>query len=232
MSTSDRDVILDLQSISLIYPGVPPVHALRGCTLRVLAGEYVTIVGPSGSGKSSLLNLVGLLDRPTEGLYVLDGYDTAMLTEGDRTSLRGQRIGFVFQSFHLIDHRTAVENVMLGLLYRRIPRPERRQRAQEILCKVGLAHRLNAMPATLSGGERQRVAIARALVGEPALLLCDEPTGNLDSATTSTVLELIDELHSEGITILLITHDNSVAARGTRTISINDGNLLERKVST
>lgn len=226
----DPRLVLDLQNIGLTYPGVPPVEALLDCTLEVRAGEYVTIVGPSGSGKSSLLNLIGLLDRPTKGRYVLDGFDTSDLSENDRTSMRGQRIGFVFQAFHLIDHRTAVENVMLGLLYQRVPRLERTQRAQAILQKVGLEHRLDAVPATLSGGERQRVAIARALVGQPALLLCDEPTGNLDSATSATVLELIDELHDEGITILLITHDDTVAARGTRTIAIDDGRLRDRRV--
>lgn len=226
-NVQDRRIVLQLDDLGLTYPGLVPVEALRSCNLLVEAGDYVTIVGPSGSGKSSLLNVIGLLDRQTSGQYKLDGQETIDLGENERTSLRGQRIGFVFQSFHLIDHRTATENVMLGLLYRRVPLSARRERAEEILRKVNLGHRLAALPATMSGGERQRVAIARALIGEPALLLCDEPTGNLDSATSETVLELLDRLHNEGITILLITHDASVAGRGTRALTISDGRLSE-----
>lgn len=189
--------------------------------------DYVTIVGPSGSGKSTLLNLLGLLDRPTSGRYVLEGHDTSTLGEDQRTALRGRRLGFVFQSFHLVDHRTATENVMLGLLYRNVPVEERRERAITALKSVNLPHRLSAMPSTMSGGERQRVAIARALIGRPAVLLCDEPTGNLDTQTTESVLRILDDLHEGGITIVVITHDQSVAGRGTRTVQISDGTLTE-----
>lgn len=190
-------------------------------------GDYLTVVGPSGAGKSSLLNIVGLLDRPTTGGYQLEGRDTRSWSETERTSARGSRIGFVFQSFHLIEHRTATENVMLGLLYRRVPKPERARRAVEALHQVGLSHRINALPSTMSGGERQRVAIARALVGRPALLLCDEPTGNLDSTNGEAVLRLLDDLNAEGKTILLITHEQSAADRGNRCVSIHDGTLTE-----
>ena len=219
--------VIDLQGVGRTFPGSPPVHALRPCTLQVVPGDYLAIVGPSGSGKSTLLNLLGLLDRPTSGRYVLEGLDTSTLSEDQRTALRGRRLGFVFQSFHLVDHRTATENVMLGLLYRNLPVGERRQRATAALESVNLGHRLNALPATMSGGERQRVAIARALVGRPAVLLCDEPTGNLDSQTTESVLAILDELHADGITIVVITHEESVAERGTRTVRINDGTLTE-----
>ncbi|MCX5177123.1 ABC transporter ATP-binding protein [Streptomyces virginiae] len=216
---------MELQDVELTYPGPPPVHALHPCALTVRQGEYVTVVGPSGSGKSTFLNVTGLLDRPTSGRYLLDGIDTGDLGDGDLTSLRGRRIGFVFQSFHLLPHRTALENVALAMTYTALPDSARR--ARSALEQVGLAHRVNALPTRLSGGERQRVAIARALVGQPSLLLCDEPTGNLDSATAETVLALIDQLHADGITIVLITHDPQVAARGQRTLSIRDGILTE-----
>ena len=219
--------VIDLNGVERTFPGSPPVRALRPCALRVFPGDYLTIVGPSGSGKSTLLNLLGLLDRPTSGSYLLEGLDTSTLTEDQRTALRGRRLGFVFQSFHLVDHRTATENVMLGLLYRNLPARERRNRARSALEQVGLERRLDALPTTMSGGERQRVAIARALVGHPAVLLCDEPTGNLDSHTTGTILDILDALHAEGITIVAITHEESVARRGTRTIHITDGALAE-----
>ena len=219
--------MIELRGVSRSYPGEPPVHALRPSTLQVHRGDYLTVVGPSGSGKSTLLNLLGLLDRPSEGAYLLDGIDTSELTEDERTALRGTRLGFVFQSFHLIDHRTATENVVLGLLYRDVSPAERRARAVRALESVNLGHRLEARPSTMSGGERQRVAIARALVGGPSVLLCDEPTGNLDSRTTESVLGILDELHQQGITIVVITHEDSVARRGTRTVRISDGVLTE-----
>ena len=208
-------------------PGAPPVRALRPCDFSVRRGEFVTVVGPSGSGKSTFLNVVGLLDAPTEGSYLLDGIDTGALRDAERTALRGQRIGFVFQSFHLLPHRTAAENVALGMTYTGVPRPERARRSHEALVRVGLGHRLHSVPTQMSGGERQRTAIARAVAGRPSLLLCDEPTGNLDSSNAESVLRLLDELHADGMTIVVITHDPLVAAHGTRTVTIHDGVLRE-----
>ncbi|HCT75450.1 MAG TPA: macrolide ABC transporter ATP-binding protein [Micromonosporaceae bacterium] len=219
--------VIELRGAGLTYAGPPQVAALLPCELRVMCGEYVTITGPSGSGKSTLLNILGLLDRPTEGAYLLDGVDTAPLLERARTAIRAHKIGFVFQSFHLLPHRTALENVMLSQLYRGIPSKARRTRARVALERVGLEHRMDTQPTTLSGGERQRVAIARALAGEPSLLLCDEPTGNLDTATADTVLDLIGDLNNDGMTVLMITHDERVAARANRTVSILDGVLTQ-----
>ncbi|MCM2420953.1 ABC transporter ATP-binding protein [Streptomyces sp. RKAG293] len=219
---------MELRQAGLTYPGPPPVAALTACDLTVGAGEFVTVVGPSGSGKSTFLNIVGLLDVPTSGSYLLDGIDTGALKDADRTALRGRRIGFVFQSFHLLPYRSAVENVRLALLYGAVPRAASHERAREALARVGLGHRLDAAPTRLSGGEQQRVAIARALVSRPSLLLCDEPTGNLDTATAGAILGLLDELHADGMTIVVITHDPLVAARGARTVSIRDGVLTER----
>ncbi|AUY52489.1 ABC transporter ATP-binding protein [Streptomyces sp. CB01881] len=218
--------VIELRQAGLTYPGPPEVAALRPCDLTVQRGEYVTIVGPSGAGKSTFLNIVGLLDEPTCGSYLLDGIDTAAASDAERTALRGTRIGFVFQSFHLLAHRTARENVELAMVYQRTPRGARKQRAEQALRRVGLGHRLDALPTRLSGGERQRVAIARALAAEPSLLLCDEPTGNLDSQTAASVLDLLDALHRDGMTIAVITHDPEVARRGQRTITIRDGQVL------
>ncbi|MGW2657426.1 ABC transporter ATP-binding protein [Streptomyces sp. NPDC001478] len=222
--------VIEFRQVGLTYPGPPPVAAFRPCDLRVDAGEFVTVVGPSGSGKSTFLNIAGLLDAPTHGTYLLDGYDTGALKDADRTALRGRRIGFVFQSFHLLPHRSALENVILAMVYNGTPRAERRPRAREALDRVGLGHRTGSLPTRLSGGERQRVAIARALAAGPSLLLCDEPTGNLDTANAATVLALLTELHAEGMTVLLITHDPGIAARGQRTVTIRDGILDERRV--
>ncbi|WAU86147.1 ABC transporter ATP-binding protein [Streptomyces sp. Qhu-G9] len=201
---------------------------MKACELAIGRGEYVTVVGPSGSGKSTFLNIAGLLDGPTEGSYLLDGIDTGTLSDADRTGLRGRRIGFVFQSFHLLPHRSAVENVMLAMVYNAGARRDREQRAREALEQVGLGHRADALPTRLSGGERQRVAIARALVARPSLLLCDEPTGNLDTTTAESILLLLDELHAGGMTLVVITHDPEVAARGQRTVAIRDGVLSEQ----
>jgi putative ABC transport system ATP-binding protein len=220
-------VVADLVAVELTYPGPPPVTAVRGCNLSVRAGEFAAVIGASGSGKSSLLNVMGLLDEPTAGAYVLNGLDVAHLSDTERTAVRARSIGFVFQAFHLIDHRTATENVALGLLYSQVRRRERAARAREALDLVGLSHRADALPSTLSGGERQRVAIARALAGRPALLLCDEPTGNLDSGTTDTVLDLLSELHRDGVTIVVITHDMHVADRAERVLRMRDGVLTE-----
>jgi putative ABC transport system ATP-binding protein len=193
--------------------------------LQIESGDYLAIVGPSGSGKSTLLNVLGLLDRPTSGRYLFAGTDVNSLKERDRTSLRGRRIGFVFQSFHLLPHRNAIENVALAQLYAGVSSSVRREAAEHSLRRVGLGHRLNAMPTTLSGGERQRVAIARALAGSPDLVLCDEPTGNLDSETAHTVLDLLEELNHEGVTLVVITHDPTVAARAHKRVDILDGTL-------
>ncbi|WP_026129600.1 ABC transporter ATP-binding protein [Nocardiopsis prasina] len=223
--------VIDMRGVGRIFPGVVPVHALIDVNLTIGSGEYVTVVGPSGSGKSTFLNLVGLLDTPTSGVYRVDGIDPVELKEKGRSALRGERIGFVFQSFHLIGHRTAQENTELGMLYTGVTRAERAVRARAALERVGLSHREQALAATLSGGERQRVAIARALAVRPSLLLCDEPTGNLDSATAASVLSLLDELHADGITLLVVTHDSAVAGLGNRTVTIRDGRLSERNRS-
>jgi putative ABC transport system ATP-binding protein len=224
--TGEPPVVLRLTDCAKTYPGSPPVQALRPADLTVRAGDYLTVVGPSGSGKSTLLNLLGLLDRPTSGNFTLAGVDVARLSEGERTALRGRRIGFVFQEFHLLPYRTALENVALAQLYVTQRAAHRTRAAADALERVGLGHRLHALPTTLSGGERQRVAIARALVNEPELLLCDEPTGNLDSATAGTVMDLLGRLNAAGVTVVVITHDPAVAARAHRRVTILDGRLL------
>lgn len=201
------------------------VQALNGVTLRVNEGDFIAIVGSSGSGKSTLMNILGCLDRPTSGSYRFLGTDVGSLSEKRRAGLRGRGIGFVFQSFHLLPHRPVIENVMLAEIYRRSSRRDRRLRAKSVLDQVGLSHRLDHLPTTLSGGERQRVAVARALLNRPPLLLCDEPTGNLDSGTTESVLELIAEIHDAGQTVAMITHDDDVAARAERIVRMADGKL-------
>lgn len=217
--------VVEFAGVTRSYAGPPPVLALREADLVIGAGEYVAVTGPSGSGKSTFLNVVGLLDRPDGGVYRLDGIDTATLGERDRTALRGRRIGFVFQSFHLVRHRSAVENVTMAMIYTGVRRSDRPGRALETLERVGLTHRAGAQARHLSGGEAQRVAIARALVNRPSLLLCDEPTGNLDSVNAAAVLDLIDELNAAGLTVLMVTHDQQVAARAHRSVLIKDGVL-------
>ncbi|MFN0147310.1 MAG: ABC transporter ATP-binding protein [Dehalococcoidia bacterium] len=219
------DAVIEFERVSRTFPGPPPVTALSGANLRLSRGDYTAIVGPSGSGKSTLLHLVGLLDTPTEGRYLLEGTDTGSLSDRARAALRGRRIGFVFQAFHLLPHRDLVENVMLAETYNRSPREGRRARAVAMLGRLGLGARTGFRPTQLSGGERQRVAIARALITHPAVLLCDEPTGNLDSTNTGAILELLDELHAEGHTILMITHDHAVSSRAQEVLSITDGVL-------
>ncbi|MFJ9946450.1 ABC transporter ATP-binding protein [Kitasatospora sp. NPDC091207] len=219
--------VITLHGVGRTHPGHPPVVALHPTDLTVHRGQYLAVTGPSGSGKSTLLHLLGLLDTPTTGRYELDGIDTGGLRDRDRSTLRGHRIGFVFQSFHLLAHRTAEENVLLAQVYNRTPRRARRAAALEALRLVGLGHRTGALPGTMSGGERQRVAIARALVNRPSLLLCDEPTGNLDSANAEAVLARFDTLHAQGFTLVVITHDPSVAARAQRQVTIRDGVLRE-----
>jgi putative ABC transport system ATP-binding protein len=219
--------VIRLSAVAYTYRGPPPVRALKPLDLVINRGEHVAVTGPSGSGKSTLLNLVGLLDRPTEGTLEIDGMDVGAAPERDRAAVRAHRIGFVFQSFHLLPHRTAAENVMLAQVYADLPRRRRYSSAVEALREVGLAHRANSLPTALSGGERQRVAIARALVNNPSLLLCDEPTGNLDTATTEELTNLLGGLHEAGATLLVITHNPAVAARAQRQITISDGNLEE-----
>jgi len=220
--------VIELRGLARTYPGSPPVAALRPTDLVIEPGDYVAVTGPSGSGKSTLLHLLGLLDAPTQGSYLLDGVDTSTLDDRDRSALRGRRIGFVFQAFHLLPYRTALENVQLAELYNHTPRGGRLQAAAEALEAVGLAHRLDALPTTMSGGECQRVAIARALVNRPSLLLCDEPTGNLDSRNAAALMGLLDELNRSGFTVVVITHDQAVAAHAGRTIAISDGELSEQ----
>ena len=218
--------VVDLQDVGLTYPGPPAVDALRGVTLSIRRGEYVAITGASGSGKSTLLNVVGLLDRATSGRYALEGVEVSSLTERQRAALRGRRIGFVFQSFHLLPQRSARDNVALAQTYVGVKRRDRERRAEALLERVGLGHRKDAVASQLSGGERQRVAISRALLNEPSLLLCDEPTGNLDTSTAADVLALVRELNADGQTIALITHDLGVAAQADRQLDLRDGRVV------
>jgi putative ABC transport system ATP-binding protein len=219
---------VELASLTRSYPGPPPVTALRPCDLTIHTGDYLAVTGPSGAGKSTLLNLLGLLDRPTGGQLRLGGQDVGTIREGARNAIRGQLIGFVFQLFHLLNHRSVRENVEMAMLYhRQVPRRERLARAGDALARVGLASHQDASPATLSGGERQRVAVARAIASRPLLLLADEPTGNLDSANAGTVLDLFDELHAGGLTIVVVTHNPEVADRAGRWVEIRDGLLRE-----
>ncbi|MFI2755131.1 ABC transporter ATP-binding protein [Cellulomonas sp. P22] len=219
--------VIELAGLTRSFPGDPPVVALHEADLRIEAGEYVSVIGPSGSGKSTLLHILGLLDRPSTGEYLLDGVPTGSAPESERSRLRGGRIGFVFQSFHLLPHRTVLDNVLLATLYAGVPRAERRERALAALARVHLGHRIDFLPTVLSGGERQRVAIARAVVASPQVLLADEPTGNLDSSNSAGVLDLFDELHADGLTLVVITHDPAVSARAQRRVRITDGTLTE-----
>ncbi len=223
--------VVSLSGVSRTFGSEFPVHALRGVDLSIMPGDWLAIVGPSGSGKSTLLNVIGLLDRPTDGIYRFEDIDTDQLDDLRRAGLRGRRIGFVFQSFHLLQHRTVVDNVALAEVYIGLPRRGRRERALSALDRVGLIERAEFFPTQLSGGERQRVAIARALIGEPALLLCDEPTGNLDTRNAEAVLELFAALWADSVTIAMITHDDRVAARAHRQVRIVDGVLTETVLS-
>lgn len=215
--------VLELSDVTREYPGEPPVRALAGVSLRIDPGEMVAVVGPSGLGKSTLLNVMGTLDRPTTGTVCIEGTNTAALSDRRLSGLRAARLGFVFQGFHLLETVSALDNVATGLLYRGLPTRQRRARAQRALQQVGLADRIGAKPAKLSGGERQRVAIARAIVAEPALVLADEPTGNLDTTTGDEILTLLENLNRQGATIVIITHDHDVAARIPRRIAVRDG---------
>ena len=219
--------LLGLSEVSRTYHDGDPVYALRPVTLAVEDGEYLAITGPSGSGKSTLLNVLGLLDPPTTGSYQVGGVETVGAGSTVRGAIRGQLFGFVFQAFHLLAGRSAAENVEIGMLYGPLRRRERRRRAAEALERVGLAHRTGADPRRLSGGERQRVAIARAVAGRPRVLFCDEPTGNLDSGNTTGVLELLSELNGQGLTLVVVTHDEDVAAQAGRRLRVSDGRVSE-----
>jgi len=220
--------VVELERLGRTFTaGDVAVPALADVSLRVGQGEYVAVVGPSGSGKSTMLHVLGLLDRPTAGTYRLEGVDTSDLDEGRRAGLRSRRIGFVFQTFHLLAHRSVMENVLLATIYNRMPKTERLPAAEAALRRVGLGHRMEFRPTRLSGGERQRVAIARALVTRPALLLADEPTGNLDSSTGERVLALFDELRADGLTLIVVTHDDQVSAHADRAVRLRDGQVEE-----
>jgi len=217
---------LDLRGVTKEYPGTPPVRALDDVDLRVEAGELVAIVGQSGSGKSTLLHVAGTLDRPTAGELRISGVETTSLSDDQLAAVRARHLGFVFQQFFLLEELTATENVALGLAYQGVAPDERRARAVDLLDRVGLGHRGHHLPREMSGGERQRVAIARALIGGPSLLLADEPTGNLDSRSSQSILALLHELHDEGVTIVVITHDPEVAEMAPRRVTVGDGRIL------
>jgi putative ABC transport system ATP-binding protein len=220
--------MIELQGVVKRYVlGEETVLALAGVDLHIGRNEYVALIGPSGSGKSTLMNIIGCLDTVSEGRYILNGRDTSSLSEEELASVRNREIGFVFQSFHLLPRQTALQNVMQPLVYRRLPPAERRERAAEALRKVGLGDRLDHRPNQLSGGQRQRVAVARALVGEPSILLADEPTGNLDSRTSAEIMALFDALHAQGQTVVVVTHEPDIAAHCRRTIRVFDGRIVE-----
>jgi putative ABC transport system ATP-binding protein len=219
--------LIQLEQIGREFPGPPKVRALDRVNLVVEEGEYVSLIGPSGSGKSTLLNIIGMLDTPTSGRYLFNDIDTAGFSDAQRTRFRGAVVGFVFQDFHLMPGRDAAENVEVPLVYAGFSRKQAAERAHEVLQLVDLGHREHAYPTTMSGGERQRVAIARALATGPSVLLCDEPTGNLDSKTAHAVLDLVDDLRLTGVSVLTITHDPVTAARADRRVTIMDGRTIE-----
>jgi putative ABC transport system ATP-binding protein len=223
-----NDSLIKLEAITKVfYTDEVETHALSGVHLEIRKGEYVSIAGPSGCGKSTLLCILGLLDTPTEGRYVLNDQDVSKLDHAARARIRNRAVGFIFQSFNLIGDLTVYENVELPLTYRNIPAAERKQRANEALEKVGMSHRVNHYPSQLSGGQQQRVAVARALGGKPSILLADEPTGNLDSKNGEAVMELLRDLHREGATICMVTHDQRFARHADRTVHLFDGRIVD-----
>jgi len=223
--TASNNILVDVIDVHKEYPISPPVHALRGVSFSVTKGELVSIVGHSGSGKSTLLHLIGTLDRPTRGDIIVAGHRVSMMSDRDLSSLRAYHIGFVFQKFHLLSSLTPLDNVAEGLLYTGIPLAERRAHAEAALRRVGMGHRLTHKSINLSGGEMQRVATARALVGNPSIVLADEPTGNLDSKNSDAIVEMIEELHQTGVTIVVITHNREIAESFPRVIRLLDGEI-------
>ena len=225
MNSTGGSAAVSLEAVTKTYMVGEPVHALDGVDLEIPRGSYVAVMGPSGSGKSTLMNVIGCLDTPTEGMVYLDGQEVTAMSDRERTRIRGEEVGFVFQTFNLMPRLTAVENVALPLVFRGIPVGERRERAAELLERVGLGDRLDHVPNMLSGGQRQRVAIARALVNDPALILADEPTGNLDTETGENIMTLFEELHAEGNTVVVVTHERPIAEHAERVVHLLDGEI-------
>jgi putative ABC transport system ATP-binding protein len=220
-------MLIDIRDITKVYEmGEEKVHALSGVTLGVSKGEYIAIMGPSGSGKSTLMNLIGCLDTPSSGSYILNGREVGTMTDDELAAIRNQEIGFVFQTFNLLPRTTALQQVELPLVYSGLPRKERRERAVKALAAVNLSDRMGHQPSEMSGGQRQRVAIARALINDPSILLADEPTGNLDSATGIEIMALFDQLNERGNTIVLVTHEEDIAAHARRIVRLRDGKIL------
>lgn len=224
--------MIDLKQINRVFQlGAQSVHALRDVNLQIRRGDYLSIMGPSGSGKSTLLNILGLLDRPTSGQYWFEGQDVTALDDGQQSVIRREKIGFVFQFFHLVPRLTAAENVALPMMLAGIPRPEREKRVEKRIAECGLAARAHHRPDELSGGERQRVAIARATIMQPSLLLADEPTGNLDRATGREVMNLLEDLHERGVILVVVTHDPELGGRAHRQLKMLDGAIVAEKTS-
>lgn len=231
--TTPSDALIHLEGVTKVfYTDEVETHALAGVHLEIKNGEFLSIAGPSGCGKSTLLSILGLLDSPSDGQYWINKQAVAKLSLAERTRIRNREIGFIFQAFNLIGDLTVFENVELPLTYRSMPSAERKKRVQEVLERVGMAHRMKHYPSQLSGGQQQRVAVARALVGQPSILLADEPTGNLDSKNSEAVMELLRQLHREGATICMVTHDPRYASIADRSIHLFDGRIVEDTVGT